>query len=66
MQNPQQLLLTAKPWMARALSAINRLSTTPKQSMPNTAHSLLNSHGEKKQTVLEKLGAFFERFFGLL
>lgn len=25
-----------------------------------------NGHGVKKQTVLEKLGAFFERFFGLI
>ena len=25
-----------------------------------------NDHGVKKQTVLEKLGAFFERFFGLI
>jgi len=25
-----------------------------------------NDHAVKKQTVLDKLGAFFERFFGLL
>lgn len=33
---------------------------------PLSRFSKQNSHGEKKQTVLEKLGEFFERFFGLL
>jgi len=33
---------------------------------PLSRFSKQNSHGEKKQTVIEKLSAFFDRFFGLL
>ena len=33
---------------------------------PVSRFSKNNGHGVKKQTVLEKLGAFFERFFGLI
>lgn len=32
---------------------------------PVTRFSAEGGHGEKKQRVLAKLGAFFERFFGL-
>jgi len=32
---------------------------------PTSRFSADGGHGEKKQRVLTKLGAFFERFFGL-
>ncbi|WP_458691337.1 type I restriction endonuclease subunit R [Nocardia tengchongensis] len=32
---------------------------------PTSRFSIDGGHGEKKQRVIEKLGAFFERFFGL-
>ena len=33
---------------------------------PVSRFSKDNGHGRKKQTVLEKLSAFFERYFGLV
>lgn len=51
--------------LARSRTSRSLGDTITKILPPVSRFSKNNNHSAKKQTVLEKLAAFFERYFGL-
>ncbi len=53
-------------WEDKRVNAIQTTGTAITRILPSVSRfSPDGGHGEKKQRVLARLGAFFERYFGL-